>query len=124
MNGDQSTVAIYWDFENIHASLLDQAKGSGTYKQSRFSAQEKVVDVEALMEFAASLGSVAINRAYGNWQWFAKYREVLLHNAVELIQLFPSWFLREEWGRHQTLPGCDRGHHQVPSHHDHCHRRW
>lgn len=89
MNGDQSTVAIYWDFENIHASLLDQAKGSGTYKQSRFSAQDTVVDVEALMEFAASLGSVAINRAYGNWQWFAKYREVLLHNAVELIQLFP-----------------------------------
>lgn len=89
MNGDQSTVAIYWDFENIHASLLDQAKGSGTYKQVRFSSQEPIVDVEALMEFAASLGSVAINRAYGNWQWFAKYREVLLHNAVELIQLFP-----------------------------------
>ena len=89
MNGDQSTVAIYWDFENIHASRLDQTKGIGTYKQSRFSAQEPIVDVEALMEFAASLGSVAINRAYGNWQWFARYREVLLHNAVELIQLFP-----------------------------------
>lgn len=89
MNSDQSTVAIYWDFENIHASLLDQTKGAGAYKQSRFTAQEPVVDVEALMEFAASLGSVAINRAYGNWQWFAKYREVLLHNAVELIQLFP-----------------------------------
>jgi len=56
---------------------------------SRFTPQDQVVDVEALMEFAASLGSVAINRAYGNWQWFAKYREVLLHNAVDLIQLFP-----------------------------------
>lgn len=89
MNSDQSTVAIYWDFENIHASRLDQTKGAGAYKQSRFTAQEPVVDVEALMEFAASLGSVAINRAYGNWQWFARYREVLLHNAVELIQLFP-----------------------------------
>ena len=89
MNSDQSTVAMYWDFENIHASILDQKKGAGTYKQSRFSSQDHVVDVEALMEFAASLGSVAINRAYGNWQWFSKYREVLLHNAVELIQLFP-----------------------------------
>lgn len=89
MNSDQSTVAIYWDFENIHASLMDQSRGVGAYKQSRFSAQDRIVDVEALMEFAASLGSVAINRAYCNWQWFAKYREVLLHNAVELIQLFP-----------------------------------
>lgn len=89
MNSDQSTVAIYWDFENIHASILDQKKGPGAYKQSRFTSQDQVVDVEALMEFAASLGSVAINRAYGNWQWFAKYRQVLLHNAVELIQLFP-----------------------------------
>lgn len=89
MNSDQTTVAIYWDFENIHASILDQKKGAGTYKASRFSVQDQLVDVEALMEFAASLGSVAINRAYGNWQWFAKYREVLLHNAVELIQLFP-----------------------------------
>jgi len=89
MSSEQTTVAIYWDFENIHASILDKNKGSGTYKTSRFSPQDQLVDVEALMEYAASLGSVAINRAYGNWQWFAKYREVLLHNAVELIQLFP-----------------------------------
>lgn len=89
MNSDQSTVAIYWDFENIHASVLDRRKIPGAYKQTRFTNQEPIIDVEALMEFAASLGSVAINRAYGNWQWFARYREVLLHNAVELIQLFP-----------------------------------
>ena len=86
---DKPSVAIYWDFENIHASLIDQLKGVGTYRQTRFSPQDPVVDVAALMEFFASLGTVAINRAYGNWQWFARYREVLLHNAVELIQLFP-----------------------------------
>lgn len=89
MTFDITTVAIYWDFENIHASIMDQNKGAGAYKASRFAAHEQLVDVEALMEFAATLGSVAINRAYGNWQWFAKYREVMLHNAVELIQLFP-----------------------------------
>lgn len=88
-SSDQSTVALYWDFENIHASVLDRRKGVGAYKQTRFTNQEPVIDVEALMEFIASLGSVAINRAYGNWQWFSRYREVLLHNAVELIQLFP-----------------------------------
>jgi len=89
MEMDRPSVAIYWDFENIHATLIDQLKGAGTYRQSRFSPQEPVVNVAALMEFCASFGSVAINRAYGNWQWFARYREALLHNAVELIQLFP-----------------------------------
>ena len=64
--------------------------GAGTYRQSRFTPQEPVVNVAALMEFCASFGSVAINRAYGNWQWFARYREALLHAApVDLIQLFP-----------------------------------
>ena len=89
MNSDLSSVAVYWDFENIHASLLDTRRGPGTYKASRYSPQDPLVDVDGLMEFAASLGAVAINRAYGNWQWFARYREALLHNAVELIQLFP-----------------------------------
>lgn len=89
MNSDQPNVAVYWDFENIHATLLDTRKGSGTYKACRYTPQEPLVDVESLMEFVASLGAVAINRAYGNWQWFARYREALLHNAVELIQLFP-----------------------------------
>lgn len=89
MSPEHTSVAIYWDFENIHAGLVDQRFGAGTYKQARFTPQEPIVSVEALMEFAASLGAVAINRAYGNWQWFARYREVLLHNAVELIQLFP-----------------------------------
>jgi len=89
MTSEQTTIAVYWDFENIHASVLDQRKGSGSYKQTRFAPQDQLVDVEALMEFVASFGSVAINRAYCNWQWFAKYQEVLLHNAVELIQLFP-----------------------------------
>jgi hypothetical protein len=89
MDIDKPSVAIYWDFENIHASLIDQMKGTGTYRQSRFTPQDPVVNVAALMEFCASFGSIAINRAYGNWQWFARYREALLHNAVELIQLFP-----------------------------------
>jgi hypothetical protein len=30
MDIDKPSVAIYWDFENIHATLIDQLKGSGT----------------------------------------------------------------------------------------------
>ena len=42
MNGEQTTIAVYWDFENIHASILEQEQGVGAYKASRFSPQEKL----------------------------------------------------------------------------------
>jgi hypothetical protein len=45
--------------------------------------------MQALVELGASLTLVAINRAYGNWQFFGRYRDTLLQKAVELIQLFP-----------------------------------
>lgn len=83
--------AIYWDFENLHAGLLEAKYGEGAYakQDNRFRAQEPLIDVQAIVELAASFGPVAINRAYGNWQFFARYREALLQSAVELIQLFP-----------------------------------
>jgi hypothetical protein len=48
-----------------------------------------LVDLQLLVELSASFGPVAINRAYGNWQFFGRYRDALLQNAVELLQLFP-----------------------------------
>jgi hypothetical protein len=91
-NGDDaSTVAVYWDFENLHAGLVDARYGEGAYakQDNRFKPQEPLIDVQALVELASSFGPVAINRAYGNWQFFGRYREALLQSAVELIQLFP-----------------------------------
>lgn len=85
------SVAVYWDFENLHAGVLEAKYGEGAYakQDSRFKPQEPIVDVQALVELAASFGPVAINRAYGNWQYFGRYRDALLQTAVELIQLFP-----------------------------------
>jgi hypothetical protein len=85
------TVAIYWDFENLHAGLVEAKYGDGAYakQDNRFKPQEPLVDVQAVAELAASFGPVAINRAYGNWQFFGRYRDALLQSAVELIQLFP-----------------------------------
>lgn len=85
------SVAMYWDFENLHAGLLEAKYGEGAYakQDNRFKPQEPLVDVQALVELGASFGPVAINRAYGNWQFFGRYRDALLQNAVELIQLFP-----------------------------------
>ncbi len=84
------SVALYWDFENLHAGLCEE-KDPGSYGRpdNRFKPQEPLVDVQAIVELAASFGPVAINRAYCNWQFFGRYRDALLQNAVELLQLFP-----------------------------------
>ncbi|MDQ3060985.1 MAG: NYN domain-containing protein [Pseudomonadota bacterium] len=86
----QPSVALYWDFENLHASLCE-ARQEGAYSKqdNRFKVQEPLVDVQAVVELAASFGPIAINRAYCNWQYFSRYRDALLQCAVELIQLFP-----------------------------------
>ena len=86
----QASVALYWDFENLHASLCE-ARQEGAYSKqdNRFKVQEPLVDVQAVVELAASFGPIAINRAYCNWQYFSRYRDALLQGAVELIQLFP-----------------------------------
>lgn len=88
---DGQSVALYWDFENLHAGLMEEKYGEGAYTKpdTRFKPQEPLIDVQALVELGASFGPVAINRAYGNWQYFGRYRDALLQSAVELIQLFP-----------------------------------
>lgn len=92
-NGTQDTqaVALYWDFENLHASLSEARNGDGSYakQDGRFKVQDPLVNIQAIIELAASYGPVAINRAYCNWQFFGRYRDALLQGAVELIQLFP-----------------------------------
>lgn len=91
-DGDRGrSVAMYWDFENLHAGLVEAKHGDGAYAKpdTRFKPQEPLIDVQALVELAASYGPVAVNRAYGNWQYFGRYRDALLQGAVELIQLFP-----------------------------------
>lgn len=83
------SVALYWDFENLHAGLLDDAQGAGTYAASRFRPQDEIIDVATIIEFALSVGPLAINRAYANWVSFNRYRVALLQSAIELIQVFP-----------------------------------
>jgi uncharacterized LabA/DUF88 family protein len=83
-------VALYWDFENLHAGLCEeQDPGAYARPDNRFKVQEPLVDVQAVVDLAASLGPVVIHRAYCNWQFFGRYRDVLLQNAIDLVQLFP-----------------------------------
>lgn len=88
---DEASVAIYWDFENIHASLYNGIYGQNSYgrKENRFTVQEPLVEIQGIYDHAASFGNIVINKAYCNWQWFSRYRDSLLTNSVELIQMFP-----------------------------------
>ena len=87
---DRGTVALYWDFENLHASLWEARQDEAyTRNDNRFKVQEPLIDVQAVLELAATFGPIAVNRAYCNWQYFGRYRDALLHGAIDLVQLFP-----------------------------------
>ena len=87
---EKTSVALYWDFENLHAALCEaRVEGSYSKQDNRFKVQEPLVDVGAIVALAASMGPIAINRAYCNWQYFGRYRDALMHHGMELIQLFP-----------------------------------
>lgn len=82
-------VAVYWDFENIHASLCTVRFGESWYRSNRYQKQPEVIDVDSVMEFIASLGNVNINKAYANWGYFYPYNSSLQNHAIDLLQLFP-----------------------------------
>lgn len=90
LDSSNNVVSVYWDFENIHASLFDLAHGASSYQdpKTRFVVQDVLVDIRAVMDYVASVGNVAINRAYGNWQFFSRYRDDFNESGIDLIQLF------------------------------------
>ena len=89
-NEENSSVALYWDFENLHAGLFEAVHGEGTYGKSdgRFKAQEPFIDVQALVELASSFGSITRNRASGNWRRFGRNCGALHPGKVDLIRPF------------------------------------
>jgi uncharacterized LabA/DUF88 family protein len=103
-----SRVAVYIDFDNIVISRYDQVNGRGTFQRDRvrqFDPDESgadpaitakldaaTVDVGAVIDFAASFGTIVLTRAYADWsaQVNAEYRHQLVGRAVDLVQLFPA----------------------------------
>ncbi|QAY72404.1 NYN domain-containing protein [Agromyces protaetiae] len=97
-------VALYFDFDNIVISRYDQLHGDGAYRKdtSRSKAPaagtqtaaklgQATVDVDAVLDFAATFGTIALARAYADWSTpvNASYRGQLIDRAVDLVQLFP-----------------------------------
>ena len=97
-----SMVGVYRDFENIHASLFERAHGRDTWRDQRNQKAEWVVDVKAVMSFVASIGTVAINRAYNNWQYFASYRHDFHEHSIKIT---PVLLLKGRTSRLGPGPG-------------------
>ncbi|MEZ4672757.1 MAG: NYN domain-containing protein [Caldilineaceae bacterium] len=66
-------IAVFIDFENV-----------------ALWAEQEFLDFELtpLMEYLQSRGPVVIKRCYGDWSRFSRYREELMNNAVDLIQIY------------------------------------
>ncbi|MEI5582895.1 MULTISPECIES: NYN domain-containing protein [unclassified Agromyces] len=97
-------VALYFDFDNIVISRYDQLHGDSSYRkdtsrtktvapgtQAWKRLQQATVDIDAVLDFAATFGTIAIARAYADWSTpvNASYRGQLIDRAVDLVQLFP-----------------------------------
>jgi uncharacterized LabA/DUF88 family protein len=98
-------VAVYLDFDNIVMSWYDRVHGKNSYSRDRQRIAETpsdpeiaerlsaaTIDVGAIIDFAASFGTLVLTRAYADWSSpvNAIYRSQLVARAVDLVQLFPA----------------------------------
>ena len=98
-------VAVYLDFDNIVMSWYDRVHGRNAYSRDRQRLAERplapeiaerlaaaTVDVGAIIDYAASFGTLVLTRAYADWSSpvNAEYRSQLVARAVDLVQLFPA----------------------------------
>lgn len=70
MNGQ---VASFIDFENV-----------AIWAEENFYD----LDLKKIMEYLQSRGPVVIKRAYGDWSRFSKYRDDLVDNSIDLVQMY------------------------------------
>ncbi|GAA3767083.1 NYN domain-containing protein [Microbacterium kribbense] len=104
-SSSDARVAVYLDFDNIVMSWYDRVHGRNSYShdRQRISADptdpeiaqrlaEATIDVGAIIDYAASFGTLVLTRAYADWSSpvNAQYRSQLVARAVDLVQLFPA----------------------------------
>jgi uncharacterized LabA/DUF88 family protein len=102
---ETARVAVYLDFDNIVMSWYDRVHGRNAYSRDRSRIAENpaepeiadrlaraTVDVGAIIDYAASFGTLVLTRAYADWssRVNADYRSQLVARAVDLVQLFPA----------------------------------
>jgi uncharacterized LabA/DUF88 family protein len=104
-DSQNARVAVYLDFDNIVMSWYDRVHGRNAYARDRSRIAENptepeiverltraTIDVGAIIDYAASFGTLVLTRAYADWSSpvNAEYRSQLVARAVDLVQLFPA----------------------------------
>ncbi|CAN5230918.1 NYN domain-containing protein [soil metagenome] len=105
---NDSRVGLYIDFDNIVISRYQQLHGRNAFQRdgirdfNRSSPDadpdiaarlaSATVDFDAIIDFAASFGTIVVNRAYADWSVpvNASYQRQLMSRAVDLTQLFTT----------------------------------
>ncbi|MFL6062923.1 MAG: NYN domain-containing protein [Marmoricola sp.] len=98
-------VAVYIDFDNVVISRYDDVHGNQAWRTDdprqhvRSSGSDDAldaklaaaqVDIGAIIDYAASFGTVSLSRAYADWSVpaNASYRTDLIDRSLHLVQLF------------------------------------
>ena len=83
-------LAIFWDFAQLHQSLLSAANHGNPSRMATTVPQPEVIDVECLTRYFDDAGRVVYNRAYADWRPLGSYGEVLSDSFIDLTQIFPN----------------------------------
>jgi hypothetical protein len=100
-------VAVYIDFDNVVISRYDDLHGKQAWRKDdprmrgrSANSTEPIdvklaaaqVDIGAIIDYAASFGSVSLSRAYADWSVPANaaYKDELMERALHLVQLFTA----------------------------------
>lgn len=103
----EENVAVYIDFDNVVISRYDAVHGNQAWRKddprgygrpaaSNDSIAVKLkaarIDIGAIIDFAATFGSVSLNRAYADWSVpvNASYKAELIDRSLHLVQLFTA----------------------------------
>jgi hypothetical protein len=99
---EREQVAVYVDFDNVVLSRYDELNGERAFHndgagnpQPPEAVAKKLeiakINVAAIIEYAASFGTVAISRAYADWSWpvHTAYRKDMVQASIDLVQMFP-----------------------------------
>ncbi|MGA1836168.1 NYN domain-containing protein [Herbiconiux sp. 11R-BC] len=105
---NESRIGLYIDFDNIVISRYQQLHGRNAFQRDGIRDFDKnapdadpeiaarlaaaTVDFDAIVDFAASFGTIVVNRAYADWSVpvNASYQRQLMTRAVDLTQLFTT----------------------------------
>jgi hypothetical protein len=99
---DSDQIAVYIDFDNIVISRYDELHGRGAFWDDRANSREPSevvkdrlvtahVDLAAIIDYAASFGTVSVARAYANWAdpVNESYAPDTMRKSIDLVQMFP-----------------------------------